>query len=57
VGVSREGHRHPVGASPTEVRSSSLVAWEALWREIKTVKPSDMMLLGSMRNTPGCNVQ
>jgi len=55
--VSREGHMNPVGESPTEVRSSSLVAWEAPWREIKTVKPSDTMLLGSMRKTPGCNVQ
>jgi len=57
IGVSREGHMHPVGESPTEVRSSSLVAWEAPGREIKTVKPSDTMLLGSMRNTPGCHVQ
>jgi hypothetical protein len=57
VGVSRKGHMNPVGESPTEVRSSSLVAWEAPWREIKAVKPSDTMLLGSMRKTPGCNVQ
>jgi len=57
IGVSREGHMNPVGESPTEVRSSSLVAWEAPWREIKTVKPSDTMLLGSMRKTPGCNVK
>jgi hypothetical protein len=47
VGVSREGHMNPVGESPTEVRSSSLVAWEAPWREIKTVKPSDIMLFGA----------
>ena len=57
VGVSREGHMNPVGESPTEVRSSSLVAWEAPWREIKTVEPSDTMLFRSMRNTPGCNAQ
>jgi hypothetical protein len=57
VGVSREGHMNPVGESPTEVRSSSLVAWEAPWREIKAVKPFDTMLFGSMRKTPGCNVQ
>jgi len=57
VGVSREGHINPVGESPTEVRSSSLVAWEAPWREIKTVEPSDTMLSWSMRKTPGCNVQ
>jgi hypothetical protein len=57
IGVSREGHMHPVGESPTEVRSSNLVAWEAPWREIKTVEPSDTMLFGSMRKTPGCNVQ
>ena len=57
VGVSSKGHLNPVGASPTEVRSSSLVAWEAPWREINTVKPSDTMLFRSMRETPGCNVQ
>jgi hypothetical protein len=57
IGVSSEGHMNPVGESSTEVRSSSLVAWEAPWRAIKTVKPSDTMLLGSMRKTPGCNVQ
>jgi hypothetical protein len=57
IGVSREGRLNPVGESPTEVTSSSLVAWEAPWREIKTVKPSDTMLFGSMRKTPGCNVQ
>jgi FtsP/CotA-like multicopper oxidase with cupredoxin domain len=57
IGVSSEGHMNPVGASPTEVRSSSLVAWEAPWREIKTAKPSDTMLSWSMRKTPGCNVQ
>jgi hypothetical protein len=47
VGVSREGHINPVGESPTEVRSSSLVAREAPWRAIKTVKPSDIMLFGA----------
>ena len=57
VGVSSKGHMNPVGESPTEATSSSLVAWEAPWREINTVKPSDTMLFGSMRNTPGCNVQ
>jgi hypothetical protein len=57
IGVSSKGHMNPVGESPTEVTSSSLVAWEAPWREIKTVKPSDTMLFGSMRKTPGCNVQ
>jgi len=57
IGVSSKGHMNPVGESPTEVRSSSLVAWEAPWREIKTVKPSDTMLFGSIRQTPGCNVQ
>jgi hypothetical protein len=56
IGVSSEGHLNPVGESPTEVTSSSLVAWEAPWREIKTVKPSDTMLFGSMREAPGCNV-
>ena len=55
IGVSREGHMNLVGESPTEVRSSSLVAWEAPWREIKTVRLSDIMLPRSMRNVPGCN--
>jgi hypothetical protein len=57
VGVSREGRIHPVGESQSEVSSSSLVAWEAPWRAIKTVEPSDTMLSWSMRNTPGCHVQ
>ena len=57
IGVSSLRAPCLVGESPTEVRSSSLVAWEAPWREIKTVKPSDTMLFGSMRETPGCNVQ
>ena len=41
IGVSGEGHI----VQPVKVRSrltdSSLVAWEAPWRESKTVKPSD----------------
>jgi hypothetical protein len=57
MGVSSKGHLNPVGESPTEGTSSSLVAWEAPWREINTVKPSDTMLFRSMRETPGCNVQ
>ena len=41
VGVSRLRTLHLVGESPTEVKDSSLVAWEASWRESKTMEPSD----------------
>ncbi|CAL8481765.1 protein of unknown function (plasmid) [Caballeronia sp. S22] len=36
--------RDPVGESPTEATDSSLVAWEASWRENKMTEPSDSML-------------
>ncbi len=36
--------RYPVGESPTEAKDSSLVAWEASWRESKMTEPSDSML-------------
>lgn len=36
--------RYPVGVSPTEAKDSSLVAWEASWRESKMTEPSDSML-------------
>ena len=41
IGVSRLRTPHLVGESPTEVKDSSLVAWEASWRESKTMEPSD----------------
>ena len=41
IGVSRLRTLHLVGESPTEVKDSSLVAWEASWRESKTMEPSD----------------
>jgi Transposase DDE domain len=44
IGVSRLRTLHLVGASPTEVKDSSLVAWEASWRESKTMEPSDNIL-------------
>jgi stalled ribosome alternative rescue factor ArfA len=44
VGVSRLRTLHLVGESPTEVKDSSLVAWEASWRESKTMEPSDNIL-------------
>ena len=44
IGVSRLRTLHLVGESPTEVKDSSLVAWEASWRESKTMEPSDNKL-------------
>jgi len=44
MGVSRLRTLHLVGESPTEVKDSSLVAWEASWRESKTMEPSDNKL-------------
>ena len=41
VGVSRLRTLYLVGESPTKVKDSSLVAWEASWRESKTMEPSD----------------
>ena len=44
IGVSRLRTLHLVGESPTEVKDSSLVAWEASWRASKTMEPSDNIL-------------
>jgi hypothetical protein len=41
IGVSRLRTLHLVGESPTEVKDSSLVAWEASWRESNMMEPSD----------------
>ena len=41
IGVSRLRTLHLIGESPIEVKDSSLVAWEASWRESKTMEPSD----------------
>jgi hypothetical protein len=44
IGVSREGHSiQSVQVRPRQ-KDSGLVAWEAPWRENKTVEPSDNML-------------
>jgi len=44
IGVSRQGHIvQPVKVRPRPT-DSGLVAWEASWRESKTVEPSDNML-------------
>ncbi|MFM8885170.1 MAG: hypothetical protein ACKOKC_01965, partial [Chthoniobacterales bacterium] len=44
IGVSRQGHIvQPVKDRPKLI-DSGLVAWEAPWRENKTVEPSDNML-------------
>ena len=44
IGVSRQGHIvQPVRVRPRPT-DSGLVAWEAPWRESKTVEPSDNML-------------
>lgn len=46
IGVSRLRTLHLVGASPTEVKDSSLVAREAWWRESKPMEPSDNLFKG-----------
>jgi hypothetical protein len=47
IGVPSEGHRVQSVKVRPRPRDSSLVAWEALWRESKTVKPSDNLLIWS----------
>jgi hypothetical protein len=41
IGVSRLRTLHLVGGSPTEVKDSNLVAWEASWHASKTMEPFD----------------
>jgi len=57
VGVPSEGHRVQSVKVRPRPRDSSLVAWEAPWRESKTVKPSDNVRTLAYSNLPGCNVQ
>ena len=57
VGVSGEGHIVQSVEVRSRSRDSGLVAWEAPWRESKTVKPSDHVLKLEYSNVPGCNVQ
>ena len=46
IGVSGQGHiTQSVQVRPRLI-DSGLVAWEAPWRESKTVKPSDLVHLG-----------
>jgi hypothetical protein len=45
AGVPSEGHRVQSVKVRPRPRDSSLVAWEAPWRESKTVKPSDNLLI------------
>jgi hypothetical protein len=46
IGVSGEGHiTQSVEVRPRS-KDSGLVAWEAPWRESKTVEPSDVVHLG-----------
>jgi hypothetical protein len=57
MGVSGQGHLiQSVKVRPRR-RDSSLVAWEAPWRESKAVEPSDKVRTLAYRNVPGCNVQ
>ncbi len=56
-GVSGQGHIIQSVKVRPRPRDSSLVAWEAPWRESKTVKPSDNVLALEYSNVPGCNVQ
>jgi uncharacterized protein YodC (DUF2158 family) len=44
VGVSRQGHVFKSVKVRPRLKDSDLVAWEAPWRETKTVEPSDNML-------------
>lgn len=57
VGVSGEGHLIQSVEVRPRPRDSSLVAWEAPWRESKTVKPSDYVLVLEYSNVSGRNVQ
>jgi hypothetical protein len=57
VGVPGEGHIIQSVKIRPRPRDSGLVAWEAPWRESKTVKPSDHVLALECSNVPGCNVQ
>jgi hypothetical protein len=41
IGVSRQGHINQSVKVRPRLEDSSLVAWEAPWRESKTAKPSD----------------
>ena len=41
IGVSSKGHITQSVEVRPRPKDSNLVAWEALWRETKTVKPSD----------------
>jgi hypothetical protein len=51
VGVSGEGHiTQSVKVRPRS-KDSDLVAWEAPWRESKTVEPSDPYTLGVLQRT------
>ena len=56
VGASSKGRiTQSVKVRPRS-KDSGLVAWEAPWREIKTVKPSDNILERRLRNVPGRSV-
>jgi hypothetical protein len=57
IGVSGEGHLIQSVQVRPRPKDSSLVAWEAPWRESKTVKPSDKVRILAYSNVPGCNVQ
>jgi hypothetical protein len=57
IGVSGKGCLIQSVKVRPRPRDSSLVAWEAPWRESKTVKPSDNVLAMEYSNVPGCNVQ
>jgi len=57
IGVPGEGRIIQSVKVRPRPRDSGLVAWEAPWRESKTVKPSDHVLALEYSNVPGCNVQ
>ena len=57
MGVSGKGHLIQSVRVRPRPRDSSLVAWEASWRESKTVKPSNNVRTLAYSNVPGRNVQ
>lgn len=57
VGVPGEGYIIQSVKVRPGPGDSGLVAWEAPWRESKTVKPSDHVLDLEYSNVPGCNIQ
>ncbi len=57
IDVSSKGHiTQSVKVRPRS-KDSNLVAWEAPWRETRTVEPSDISFIREICNIPGRNAQ